>query len=236
MSTLRIALIGHGKMGRAVEQIALERGHTIACIIDPREGPGEVTAERLAGADVAVEFSEPNAAAPNAAACVRAGTRVLVGTTGWYDRLPEVAREVARCRGALLWAPNFSLGIHMLTRIVRRLATLQPEKWGFAMHLVETHHAAKKDAPSGTALHLAAEFAAAGGAELTTTSVRVGSVPGRHELIVDGPFEQLRLVHDARDRRVFAAGAVTAAEWLAAGDRHGIFTLDDVLSENGERA
>lgn len=230
--SLRIALIGHGKMGKAVEQVATARGHTIGAIIS-RAQTGKFTREVLSDADVAIEFTVPEAAVPNALACIRAGVPVVVGTTGWSKEITALEQEVARMKGALLWAPNFSIGVQILTRLVERLARLVPEQRGFAAHLVETHHAAKKDAPSGTAAMLARVYAEGGGRTPPVTSIRVGHVPGRHELLLDAPYEQLRLVHDARDRRVFADGAVTAAEWLARKGRQGVFTLHDVLADEG---
>ncbi|MGH7710098.1 MAG: 4-hydroxy-tetrahydrodipicolinate reductase [Gemmatimonadaceae bacterium] len=227
---LRIALIGYGKMGRAVEQVATARGHGIAAIIS-RNQP--LTRDALDGADVAIEFTVPDRAVPNAIACVRAGVPVVVGTTGWSAQLPALEHEVEQARGAVLWSPNFSIGVQLLAQLLERLASLAPARRGFAAHLVETHHQAKKDAPSGTAAMLARVYADAGGGALPITSVRVGHVPGRHELILDAAYEQLRLVHDARDRRVFADGAVTAAEWLAQGGRRGIFTLRDALADDG---
>jgi 4-hydroxy-tetrahydrodipicolinate reductase len=229
---MRIAIIGHGKMGKAVEQVAGARGHTISAIIS-RDQTGKFTRAALANADVAIEFSVPDAAVPNALACVRAGVPVVVGTTGWNSQLAKLEQEVAQAKGSVLWAPNFSIGVQIFARLVERLAQLAPEQRGFSSHMIETHHAAKKDAPSGTAAMLARVYADSGGGTLPTTSVRVGSVPGRHEILVDGPYEQLRLIHDARDRRVFADGAVIAAEWLARGGRHGIFTLRDVLADEG---
>ncbi len=229
---MRIAIIGHGKMGKAVEQVATARGHSISATIS-REQTGKFTREALGGADVAIEFSVPDAAVPNALACVRAGVPVVVGTTGWSKQLATLEGEVAQAKGAVLWAPNFSIGVQIFAQLIERLARLGPEQRGFATHLIETHHAAKKDAPSGTAAMLARVFADSGGGTLPTTSVRIGNVPGRHEILVDGPYEQLRLIHDARDRRVFADGAVTAAEWLARGGRQGVFTLRDVLADDG---
>jgi 4-hydroxy-tetrahydrodipicolinate reductase len=217
-------------MGRAVEQVARERGHEIAAIVG-RGDAAEITAERLGRADVAIEFTTPDGAVPNAVACVRSGIPVVLGSTGWHDQLPRLEQEVSAAGGALLWAPNFSLGVQLLARLVEQLASLQPARHGFSAHLLETHHAAKKDAPSGTAAMLARVFADAGAGILPTSSLRVGHVPGRHELILDGPFEQLRVVHEARDRRVFADGAVAAAEWLARAPRRGVFTLRDVLSD-----
>lgn len=230
--SLRIAIIGHGKMGRAVEQVSTARGHTISAIVS-REQTGTFSRDALGGADVAIEFTVPDAALPNALACVRAGVPVVIGTTGWNAQLARLEHEVARARGAVLWAPNFSIGVQFFVQLVERLARLAPQQHGFAAHLVETHHAAKKDAPSGTAALLARVYADCGGGALPTTSVRVGNVPGRHELLLDAAHEQLRLIHDARDRRVFADGAVTAAEWLAREGRQGVFTLRDVLADDG---
>jgi 4-hydroxy-tetrahydrodipicolinate reductase len=233
---LRIALIGHGKMGQAVEATARDRGHVVSAIVE-RDGT-VLTRETLGDPHVAIEFTEPDAAVPNAIACARAGIPVVVGTTGWGARLRDLEREVRASNGALLWAPNFSIGIQLLAQIVEYLSTLAPERHGFSAQLVETHHAAKKDAPSGTAALLARLYAN-GRAEdwsLPITSIRLGHVPGRHELIIDGPHEQLRLIHDTRDRRIFAEGAVTAAEWLVRTDRRGVFTLRDVLvDQNGAR-
>lgn len=219
-------------MGKAVEQVASARGHTV-CAVLGRDKTGAFTRAELGGADVAIEFTVPEAALPNALACVRAGVPLVIGTTGWSQNLAQLQQEVGRAKGAVLWAPNFSIGVQIFTQLVERLAKLAPHQHGFAAHLLETHHAAKKDAPSGTAAMLAKVYADGGAGPLPITSIRVGNVPGRHELIVDAPHEQLRLVHDARDRRVFADGAVTAAEWLAQTGRHGIFTLRDVLSDGG---
>lgn len=229
---MRIAVIGYGKMGRAVEQVAIARGHSIAAILDKRNG-APLTREALGEADVAIEFSVPEAAVPNAIACVRCGVPVVLGTTGWSGQFARLEQEVEQARGTVLWSPNFAIGVQILSQLVERLAALAPQQHGFAAHLIETHHAAKKDAPSGTAAMLARQYADAGGEALPTTSVRVGHVPGRHEVVLDAPFEQLRLIHEARDRRVFADGAVTAAEWLTRGDRHGLFTLRDILQREG---
>ena len=225
---MRVAVIGDGKMGRAVAGLAEERGIDVVARIglDGNAHGAGITRERLAGADVAIEFTEPAAAADNALACVAAGVAVVVGTTGWYDRLPQVEAAVAAAEGALLWAPNFSAGVVLFRALLAQAGALF-DGAGFDARMVETHHAAKKDAPSGTALALARAFGAAEGREPEITSVRVGHVPGMHELLLDGPFEQIRLVHAARDRRVFADGALRAAAWLRG--RRGVFTMNDVL-------
>ena len=151
-----------------------------------------------------------------------------MGTTGWYDQLPAVRAEVEAAKGALLSAPNFSVGVAIFDRVVAEAARLFAGVEGFEAHMIETHHSAKKDAPSGTAGALARTAEAALGRALPITSVRVGSVPGTHELIFDAPFEQVRLIHEARDRRVFAEGALVAARWLVG--RTGVFGMQDVLS------
>jgi 4-hydroxy-tetrahydrodipicolinate reductase len=177
---------------------------------------------------VAIEFTAPDAAAGNVLACARASCPVVVGTTGWGAELPMVRAEVDRIGGALLHAPNFSFGVAIFERVVAEAARLFAAVPSFEAHLVETHHRAKKDAPSGTAAALARSARAASGRPLPITSVRVGSVPGTHEVVFDAPFEQVRLVHEARDRRVFAEGALAAAHWLVG--RRGVFTMQDVLA------
>ena len=150
----------------------------------------------------------------------------MVGTTGWYDALSAVT-ETARAEGAsLVWAPNFSIGVTLFVELARDAAHIM-SKSGFAAAMVETHHSAKKDAPSGTAIAIARAMEGPLGAQLPVTSVRTGSVPGTHEIIFDAPFEQISMRHEARDRRVFADGALRAAEWLKG--KKGVFTMRDVL-------
>jgi 4-hydroxy-tetrahydrodipicolinate reductase len=159
---------------------------------------------------------------------LRAGIPVVVGTTGWYDRLAEVTRVATESGTALLWSPNFSLGVNVLIELSRQAGTLMRQLADFDAHIVETHHTKKKDAPSGTAIAIAKAASDGLGRPVPTTSVRVGSVPGTHELIFDGGFEQLTLSHVARDRRVFAEGALAAAQWLIG--KRGVFTMRDVLN------
>ena len=231
---VRVAIIGDGRMGRAVAALAPERGFEVVALIGIEgnaHGSG-ITRERLAAAEVAIEFTEPAAAADNALACIAAGVPVVVGTTGWYDRLPQVEAATLAGNGALLWAPNFSAGVVLFRTLLERAGALFAGT-GFAARIVETHHAAKKDAPSGTAIALGEAFGAGSGRDPEITSIRVGHVPGTHELVLDGPFEQIRLAHEARDRRVFADGALRAASWLRG--RRGVFTMNDVLGIGRER-
>lgn len=228
---MRIAIIGDGKMGQAVAAAAEARGHVVTAMlgIAGNEMGRGVSAERLGHPDVAVEFTEPASAADNVLACLRAAVPVVVGTTGWYQRLEEVSGEARRLNGALFWSPNFSIGVAVLGAAVTAALRAVRGFGGFDVHLVETHHAAKKDRPSGTAAALAGAGGEALGRGIPVSSVRVGHVPGTHEFVIDAAFEQVRLVHEARDRRVFADGALTAAAWLPG--RKGVYTMKDLLAD-----
>ncbi len=229
MSARSLAIIGDGKMGQAISQLALEKGWTVAAMIGERENEGGsgINKGALGNSDVAVEFSQPDAAFGNIVACLRAGVPVVVGTTGWYDSLPEVTRIAKETGTGVLWSPNFSVGVNVLIELARYAGTLMRSLEGFDAHIVETHHSRKKDAPSGTAIAIGKAASDALERPIPTTSIRTGSVPGTHELIFDGAFEQVGLTHLARDRRVFAEGALTAATWLVG--KQGVFTMRDVL-------
>jgi len=229
MSARSVAVIGDGKMGQAIRQLALDKGWKVTALLGERENAGGagITARSLGNPQVAVEFTQPDAAVGNIIACLKAGVPIVVGTTGWYQSLPEVTRVAKESGTGLLWAPNFSLGVNVLIELARYAGTMMRSLEGFDAHIVETHHAAKKDAPSGTAMAIAKAASDALDRPIPTTSVRTGSVPGTHELIFDGAFEQLSLTHLARDRRVFAEGALKAADWLIG--KKGVFTMRDVL-------
>jgi 4-hydroxy-tetrahydrodipicolinate reductase len=226
---MRLAIIGDGKMGRAIAALAADRGDVVTALVGlaGNEAGAGITRQGLGDPEVAVEFTEPAAAAANALACVRAGVPVVVGTTGWYDALDRVTAEVHAAGGALFWSPNFSLGVAVLLAAAETAARAVRAVGGFDAHLIETHHAAKKDRPSGTAAVLADRVGEVLGQRVAVTSVRTGQVPGTHEILFDAPFEQVRLVHEARDRRVFADGALKAAAWLRG--RRGVFTMRDVI-------
>lgn len=226
--TRKLAIVGMGKMGHALAELGAARGWDVVAQLDEPEVKAGITRESLGGADVAVEFTVPEAAPGNIRAIVAAGVPVVAGTTGWYDQFDAVKRDVEAKNGALLTATNFSLGVNIFEQIVATAAGLLKSAPGFEAQIVETHHSAKKDAPSGTANTLGKAASAAWGQTIPISSVRVGSVPGTHELIFDAPFEQIHLEHIARDRRVFAEGALVAAGWLIG--KHGIFTMKDVLS------
>lgn len=232
---MRILLVGYGKMNRAIERLARERGHVIAGVIAGAQNAGGagITAATAAGADVAVEFTRPEAATANLVRLAEVGVPVVTGTTGWLGELPRVRAAVERTGGALLHSANFSVGVQLFFRTAQELARRFAGRAEFGGFVTETHHAAKLDAPSGTALRLV-DWLAQGDAARTwpITSIRGGHVPGTHAVVLDAPFEQVRLVHEARSREVFAAGALAAAEWLPG--RTGVFTFDQMLFGEGQ--
>jgi 4-hydroxy-tetrahydrodipicolinate reductase len=227
---LRIAIVGYGRMGRAVAGCAASRGHTVLTVVEAEDNVGGagLTPARLAGVDVAVEFTRPASVAANLERLIEAGVPVVTGTTGWAEQMEDVRRLVTERKGAVLVASNFSIGAQVFFRAARELARLMRGRPEFDGFIVEAHHRAKLDAPSGTALSLQA---AARGADperaYAVTSIRAGAIPGTHTLAFDAPLETIRLEHEARDRSVFADGAVAAAEWLAG--RTGFYTFEDML-------
>ncbi len=229
---VRVALIGMGRMGRALDALAPERGCDVVARLDAAEMSRGITAADLRGAEVAIEFTTPEASVANAIALLEVGCPVVIGTTGWSAQLPavEAAAQAAHC--AALWSPNFSIGVQLFLAMAEDAARRARQVSGFDAHVVETHHVAKLDAPSGTGIAIADRLREGLGREVPITSVRTGSVPGTHEIIFDAPFEQIRLVHEARDRRVFADGALTAARWLAAARAPGVYTMRDVLASS----
>jgi len=228
----RLAIIGDGKMGRAVRELAAEAGFDVVAFLGEGDvAAGGPTVAQLNGAAVAIEFTMPAAAAANIAACAKAGVPVVCGTTGWESARASTEAAVRASSGALLWSPNFSIGVQLFARIAARAAAeLKAVPGVFGAHIVETHHSAKKDAPSGTGRMLGERMDAVLGGTTPISSIRTGSVPGTHEIVLDAAFEQITLTHVARDRRVFAAGALTAARWLSG--KRGVFTMDDLLGTN----
>ena len=224
----RLAIVGMGKMGHAIAQLAAERGCEVVARLDVAETQKGIDAKALNGAQVAVEFTTPGSAAANVRGLIAAGIPTVVGTTGWYDALPEIAADVKKRNGALLTATNFSLGVNAFEAILAQAAAILAATGGFDAHMLELHHSAKKDAPSGTAHTLEKAASAAWGKTIPITSVRTGSIPGTHEVIFDSPFETIRLAHVARDRRVFAEGAIVAAKLLVG--KKGVFTMKYLLS------
>lgn len=227
---VRVALIGMGRMGRALAALAPERGCDVVARLDAAEMSRGITATDLHGAQVAIDFTTPESAVANAIAVLQAGCAVVIGTTGWSAQLPVVAAAAQAAQCAALWSPNFSVGVQLFLAMAEDAAKRARQVSGFDAHVVETHHIAKLDAPSGTGIAIADRLRDGLGREVPITSVRTGSVPGTHEIIFDAPFEQIRLVHEARDRRVFADGALTAARWLASARVPAVYTMRDVLA------
>lgn len=228
--SLRVALIGYGRMGKAID--ALSDAYDCRIVdrldIDDNADGGGISSARLDAVDVAIEFSLAGAVLTNVTKLAALGINVVIGTTGWNAQ-EEAVRAVADTAGiGVVRAANFSLGVNLFQAIVERSATLIARYDDFGAWIHESHHAAKQDAPSGTALALEAAMRGAGydrGIDIAST--RAGSMPGTHSVGYDGPFETLTLTHTARDRSTFARGALEAARWVKG--RHGWFTMRDVL-------
>jgi 4-hydroxy-tetrahydrodipicolinate reductase len=227
---LRILLVGYGKMGKLVGDLAAQYGCEVAGIIDPQsaEHGGGPDNERWEGVDVAVDFSTPAVVVGNAVALARRGIDLVIGTTGWQNDEPLVRKAVADGGGGAVVAPNFSTGVVVFEALVAQAARLFAEQLDFGAFVHEAHHATKKDAPSGTALLLKRAMEQAGfPRSINVSSTRVGFVPGTHTIGFDGPAETVTLAHVARDRTAFARGAIAAAKWVRG--RQGWFTMRDVL-------
>jgi 4-hydroxy-tetrahydrodipicolinate reductase len=225
---MQILLLGHGKTGSLVEQVAREREHHVHILTSTENsGAAALTPENLAKIDVAIDFTTPAAVLENIRACAAAGKNIVVGTTGWYADLPRVQEMVRESGIGLLYASNFSIGVNLFFEIARIASD------AFSHHytgqIMERHHAQKKDAPSGTALSLQKIIRDSCGEELEIVSFREGEVVGMHEIILNSPNDTIYLSHDAKSRRGFADGAVRAAEWLV--NKRGLFDFRDVWRE-----
>ena len=207
-----ILVLGKGKTGSLVAEVARERGHGVRALdITENQHASALTAPNLAGVDVVIDFTAPEAAVENMRAVLALGGRIVVGTTGWYAHLEEM-RSKAQKGGALLYGTNFSIGVQKLFRLTAELARLE----GYTFSISETHHVSKLDAPSGTAITLRQIVEAAQpGAKVEIASYRVGDAKGEHIVTASSETDTIKVSHDAHSRRGFALGAVRAAEWLA---------------------
>ena len=218
---MRVLLVGYGKMGRLIEQLALEQGHEIAGRID--EG-----VEDWAPADVAVDFSTADALRQNFARYVERRLPVVIGTTGWSADAARFRAEADRAELGVVAAANFSIGVNVFQMLVAEAARLMQVHHEYGAWIHEAHHAAKRDAPSGTALMLRDAMTAAGYARaIDVSSTRAGMIPGTHTVGFDASSDTIELVHTARDRRGFASGALLAARWIQG--RRGWYSMADVL-------
>ena len=227
---MKVLLVGHGRMGRLVESLCAADGiETVACLdsASPRDGRA-IRDGRAQGAEVAIDFSTAEAFAGNLPHLAAAGLQVVVGTTGWQcdgTRLKQVAADAGI---GVVAASNFSLGVNLFLAVVERSAELFAARDQYGAWLHEAHHAGKRDAPSGTAVTLLAGLERAGyDRPVAVSSTRAGAIPGTHTLGFDGPGESIELTHTARDRTIFARGALHAARWIRG--KQGWFTMHDVL-------
>jgi 4-hydroxy-tetrahydrodipicolinate reductase len=236
---MKIALIGYGKMGKEIGQIALSRGHSIVLTIDI-QNQEELTNENLAKADVAIEFTSPATAVNNYLQCFEAGVPVVSGSTGWLERRGEVEAVCTAKKGCFFYASNFSLGVNIFAAMNKFLAKMMKDFPEYDVSMTEVHHTQKLDAPSGTAITLAEDIIALNGTktawtinehatvnELHIKPVREGLVPGIHTIKYDSEVDFIEITHSAYSRKGFAMGAVLAAEFCVG--RTGILSMSDLL-------
>lgn len=220
---MNLAMVGYGKMGKLIGQLAPEFGFDIAATIDTGD---DLAAAR--GADVAIEFTQPEAAPTNIERLAALHVPVVCGTTGWFGDLPRVRQAVEQSGSALVWSPNFSIGVNVFTRLVAEAAELLAKEPGYGAWAWEIHHSAKKDAPSGTLGKLVEAMKAAGYERpIDVSSSRAGAHPGTHEIGFDSAADTITLRHSARSREGFARGALKAAQWIIG--KRGVFEFSEVL-------
>ena len=229
---MKIALLGYGKMGKLVESIALREGWKVGPRLDIQDNPGGrgITPASMAGVDVAVEFSQPNAVLPNIEAAARTGVHMVVGTTGWADQRAKVEQIVLHSGIGLVHGANFSLGMNLFFEIVSHSARLMGMIPNYDAYISEEHHRAKKDAPSGTALSLLDTMRPhLSDPNPSIASIRAGWIPGTHVIGFDSEADTILLEHRARSRQGFAEGAILAARWIAG--KKGFFDFRQVFRE-----
>lgn len=236
---MNIALIGYGKMGKAIEAIALQRGHQIVLKIDI-DNAADLNAENLSKADVAIEFTGPQSAFDNVMNCLRFHTPVVCGSTGWLNKWEEVKKYCLDNQGALVYASNYSVGVNVFFEINKKLAGLLAPHPEYNVTMKEIHHTQKKDAPSGTAVSLAEQVlervprkkgwvnhSSEDPSELVILSERIDPAPGTHSVLYASEIDDIEIIHTAHNRTGFATGAVLAAEFIAG--KAGIFGMKEVL-------
>lgn len=236
---LAIALIGYGKMGKAIEEIAVAKGHTVPLKISS-ENKEDLSIANLQQCDVAIEFTNPHAAAANIKTCLDAGIPVVCGSTGWLDSLEEIKKYCQEKNSAFLYASNFSIGVNIFFEVNKKLASLMAPHKEYAVEVEEIHHTAKKDAPSGTAITIAEQIIenypgknkwlngiSAGEDEINILSRRIDPAPGTHHVRYTSAIDNIEIIHTAHNRKGFAGGAVLAAEFIK--NKQGFFSMKEVL-------
>jgi len=236
---MNIAIIGYGKMGKEIERIALERGHSISLKISSKNA-SEFNVENLKNTDAAIEFTNPDLAVFNINTCIDAKVPVVVGTTGWYDEYESIKEKVLSVGSTLLAATNCSIGVNIFFKVNEVLAKMMNKQTAYAVELDEIHHTQKLDSPSGTAITLAegvlnnldrknkwVNEKSNNEDELSIISHRINDVPGTHSIKYSSDIDDIEIKHIAHNRQGFALGAVVAAEYIH--DKKGIFTMHDVL-------
>ena len=237
---MNIALIGYGKMGKAIEEIALQRNHRIVLKID-EPNLNEFTQENIAKADVAIEFTGPHSAYDNVKKTIEWQTPIVSGSTGWAERLDEIKKLCKEKNGSFIWTSNFSIGVNLFFELNKKLASLMAPHTDYKVRVEEIHHTQKKDAPSGTAITVAEQIMerlpykkkwvnneSDDAGELSIVSKRIDPAAGTHSIRYFSPIDDIEIIHTAHSRAGFAAGAVLAAEYIK--DKKGIFTMKDVLN------
>ena len=238
---MKIALIGYGKMGHEIEKIAKERGNEVPVIIDALINPQDFTSDNLRKADVAIEFTRPDAAFDNYIKCFEAGIPVVSGTTGWLDKMPQIEKICKEQGKTFFYASNFSIGVNIFFRLNKYLANIMNGFKDYDVKMEEIHHTTKLDKPSGTAKTLADDLVAAldrkqswiidgqpKPSEINIDCLRVENVPGTHTVKYFSDIDDIEMTHTAHSRKGFALGAVLAAEFLN-GKPAGIYGMDDML-------
>jgi 4-hydroxy-tetrahydrodipicolinate reductase len=236
---MNIALIGYGKMGKAIEEIALQRNHQVVLKID-ENNLADFTIENLQKADVAIEFTGPHSAAANVTTCIQSGIPIVCGSTGWLEKWEEIKSLCNEVNGTLLYASNFSVGVNLFFELNKQLARLLSNHPEYNVSMEEIHHTQKKDAPSGTAITLAEQILqensrkkkwindeSAAADELAIVSKRIDPAPGTHSIRYTSTVDDIEIIHTAHNRQGFATGAVLAAEFIHG--KKGIFSMKEVL-------
>jgi 4-hydroxy-tetrahydrodipicolinate reductase len=220
---MKLTIVGYGKMGQLIEQLAPEYGFTVHACLDVNDDIAKAS-----GSDVAIEFTTPGAAAGNIEKLAALKVPVVVGTTGWLTEKERVQSAIARNHTGMIWSPNFSIGVNVFFRLVQEAARLMAEESSYGAWAWEIHHDTKKDAPSGTMLKLVDDMKAAGyPRNIDIGSNRAGRHPGTHEVGFDSAADTITLRHAARSREGFARGALKAAQWIVG--KQGVFEFSDVL-------